>query len=248
MAIGQFLLGTPERFERIQRFEPNQVSAMNNLLSMSQQRMQDPYAGFAPIQEQQMRNFQQNIIPSIAERFAGAGALNSSAFQGALGGAGADLASNLAALQSQYGLQNRAQSLAEFQTGMTPQSEIGYFRRQPGAGESALTALAGNPELWKMIGSYMGGSGEGGAVGASPASEQTRQGWFNSLVNSIPGATKTATSAIPTVASATGKIAPFASKIGSTLGAAAPIAGPIALAALGTYGLGKGLNYLFNRI
>lgn len=244
MAIGQFLLGTPERFERIQRFEPNQVSALNNLLSMSQQRMQDPHAGFAPIQEQQMRNFQQNIIPSIAERFAGAGALNSSGFQGALGGAGADLASNLAALQSQYGLQNRAQSLAEFQTGMTPQNEIGYFRRQPGAGESTLTALAGNPELWKMLGSYMGGSGASGTDGAAP----TGGSWWDRIKGAFSGSGSAAASAAPSVASATGKIAPFASKLGSTLGAAAPIAGPIALAALGTYGLGKGLNYLFNRI
>jgi len=54
-----------------------------------------------------MRQFQQEILPMIAERFSGmgAGAQSSSAFQQALGGAGAGLAENLAMQRAQ--LQNQ---------------------------------------------------------------------------------------------------------------------------------------------
>lgn len=66
---------------------------------------------FAPIGAEAQRNFAQQTIPGLAERFGGmgsGGSLNSSAFGQALGGAGADLQSQLAALQSQYG-QNQQQ-------------------------------------------------------------------------------------------------------------------------------------------
>lgn len=55
-----------------------------------------------------MRQFNEQIIPGLAERFSGAGAgsQSSSAFQQALGGAGADLTERLGALRS--GLQMQA--------------------------------------------------------------------------------------------------------------------------------------------
>jgi len=60
---------------------------------------------FAPIEEAARAGFQQQTVPQLAERFAGQGALKSSGFQGALGGAASDLERKLAALKSQYGLQ-----------------------------------------------------------------------------------------------------------------------------------------------
>lgn len=228
MALGQFLTGTPERFERIDRFEPNQISALNNLLSLSQQRMQNPYEGFAPIQEQQMRNYQQNIIPSIAERFAGLGALNSSGFAGAQSDAATNLATNLAALQSQYGLQNRAQSLQEMGLGLTPQKEIGYFGSQPGLPQM----IASNPEALRALGSMFSG------LGSTSSDGSTGMSWIDRIKKGLGSVGSSVASAAPAVGSGISKALP-------ALGAAAPILGPLALGGLGIYGLSKGLNYLF---
>jgi hypothetical protein len=68
---------------------------------------------FAPIAEQARYNFNTQTIPSIAERFAGLGALSSSGFNRQLAQAGVDLERNLAALRSEYGLQEREQTFKE---------------------------------------------------------------------------------------------------------------------------------------
>lgn len=60
-----------------------------------------------------MRQFQEQIVPGLAERFAGlgAGAQSSSAFNQALGAAGAGLSENLAALRGQLQLGALPQAL-----------------------------------------------------------------------------------------------------------------------------------------
>ena len=65
-----------------------------------------------PLVQQAQAQFQQQTIPSIAERFtaAGAGSQGSSAFAQQLGGAGTDLQRNLAALRSQVGYQTAQQN------------------------------------------------------------------------------------------------------------------------------------------
>lgn len=73
-----------------------------------QQLMQDPSqngGGFEGIQNEAMRRYQQETIPQLAERFAGAGALNSSGFQQSLASSGQELQSRLAALRDQSQLQ-----------------------------------------------------------------------------------------------------------------------------------------------
>jgi len=59
----------------------------------------------------EMRNFQQEIMPDIAEQFAGVGGLSSSGFQNAAAGAGASLQEKLAALRSGLQMQG-AQGMA----------------------------------------------------------------------------------------------------------------------------------------
>lgn len=59
---------------------------------------------FEPIAAEARKQFHESTIPTIAERFAGAGGLNSSAFKGELGKAASGLESQLAALGSEYGL------------------------------------------------------------------------------------------------------------------------------------------------
>lgn len=67
----------------------------NNLLGENQQEAYNQFA--SPY----LQEFQENILPMIGERFAGAGALSSSGFGQALGGASAGLQSKLAQLFSQ---------------------------------------------------------------------------------------------------------------------------------------------------
>ena len=69
---------------------------------------------FAPQEEYARKQFEERTIPGIAERFAGMGALKSSAFQGQLGEAASDLESRLGALRSGYNLQ-RANVLGPLQ-------------------------------------------------------------------------------------------------------------------------------------
>jgi len=77
-------------------------SFLQNLLSGSPE-------ATAAFEAPYMRQFNEQIVPGLAERFSGlgAGAQRSSAFSQALGAAGAGLNENLASLQQQYNLQNR---------------------------------------------------------------------------------------------------------------------------------------------
>jgi hypothetical protein len=104
-------------------------SFLQNLLSGSPESSQ---AFEAPA----MRQFNEQIIPGLAERFSGlgAGAQSSSAFQQALGQAGAGLSENLQALRS--GLQGgAAQSLLGLPSqflGSAFQSPFAYMQTQGG--------------------------------------------------------------------------------------------------------------------
>lgn len=117
---------------------------------------------FGPIEEQARSGFTQRIIPSIAERFTALGAQRSSAFPQLLGQAGSDLESQLAAMKSQYKLQNQAQQqqllLSLLGLGLTPQFQSAYFQRQPGAGEGIAQGILSSLPYLAAIGakSYLG--------------------------------------------------------------------------------------------
>lgn len=70
---------------------------------------------FEPIAQQARHQFATQTVPSIAERFAGLGALSSSGFNRQLAQAATDLERELAALRSQYGIQERGQTFQERQ-------------------------------------------------------------------------------------------------------------------------------------
>lgn len=146
MAIGQFFLGTPGRVEQLQRFTPEQQQSLSQLLGFGMQGLQNPYQGFQPIADQATRQFQQQIVPGLAERFTSLGdgstRLTSPAFASQVGSAGADLASNLAALQSQYGFQQRGQALDMLRSGLTPQFENIPLQGQQGALSGILPVLS----------------------------------------------------------------------------------------------------------
>lgn len=152
MAFGDLLGGTPARTQQFPLMSPQQMGLQNQsiqqAMSLLQNLGQQPQGGgFAPIAQQARQQFQTQTIPSIAERFSNLGAQKSSAFQGALGSAASGLESNLAALGSQYGLQERGQQQdllrSLLSVGTQRPFETAYFPRQPGFGENLLSGLGG---------------------------------------------------------------------------------------------------------
>lgn len=100
---GNMFSGYGAQTFQLPRFDPQQQNALQQLL-------QRGLAGsdFGPIEQQARSQFSRQTVPGLAERFSSlgsGGSQRSSAFQGALGAAGAGLEENLAALRSQYGLQ-----------------------------------------------------------------------------------------------------------------------------------------------
>lgn len=132
------LFGGDMKTHQVPLYNQQQQQSMNQFL---QQGLQN--SNFSGIENQAKQQFNEETIPGLAERFTsmGQGAQNSSAFQGALGRAGAGLQTNLAALRSQYGLQ---------------QSQLGL--KQPF--ENVIEPASGG---------FFGGLMQGGAQGAGQA-------------------------------------------------------------------------------
>jgi len=145
------------------KFSPQQQNVLNMLLQQGQQGLQNPLTGFGDVESYAKNQFHGSIVPSIAERFTslgGAGTGANSGFQGALGSAGAGLASELAALRQQYGTQNQQNSLQLLQLGLEPQTENYYQSGEAGVGPQLLTAGAGAASNYfgqKALADQMGG-------------------------------------------------------------------------------------------
>lgn len=118
----------------------------NNFLGENQQQAYDQFS------QPYLQQFNEQILPQIAERFAGAGALSSSGFGQALGGAASGLQSQLAQLFSQLQSQAAAQQYNQYnqlsQTGLNYQP-FAYQQKQ-GSGGFLAPLLGG-------IGTAMGG-------------------------------------------------------------------------------------------
>jgi hypothetical protein len=161
---GEFFTGRPGGLQPFSPYSQNQMNIFDQLSSMGLQGFQNPYAGFDPIAQRATSQFQQQIIPSIAERFTsmGGGSLSSPAFASQLGQAGSGLAENLAALQSQYGLQNRAQMLSLLGLGLTPQYQFQQTPEQPGFLQQIIPSLG-------RLGLHAGAAALTGGASAVPS-------------------------------------------------------------------------------
>lgn len=139
---GQFGLTTPQQSQFLNQ---DILSILPQLLQQTTQRTQ---GGFEPIRQAATNRFNTETIPSLAERFTAMGNnRNSSGFQGALGSAGAGLQQNLAALESQYNLQQggQAQNLLlsllglflrpQFENTYTPAGQGLFHRLAQGVGQ-----------------------------------------------------------------------------------------------------------------
>lgn len=139
--------------------QQQQLQGLNiqNLLQMLQGGFggqQQSQNAFAPIAQNAREQFTSQTIPGLAERFTAlGGGQNSSAFQGALGQAGAGLESSLAGMGAQFGQnqqqidQNYLLNLLRF--ALMPQFESSYV---PGK-QGLLGSLAGG------LGAGLGGLG-----------------------------------------------------------------------------------------
>lgn len=112
-----------------------------------------------------MNQFKEQILPEIAERFAGVGALSSSGFGQALGGAASNLQSQLAQLFS--GLQSQAAGANYNQFNQMSQTGLNFdpfaYYQQPGGGGAANGFAQGfNPATMQALVNM--GKGDGNQV------------------------------------------------------------------------------------
>lgn len=168
--FSEWLFGSPDKLEKIATGTKEQEQLHNgviqNALGMQQQgggyqNAQNYYNSFLGPNQQQnfnqfsqpyMQQFEEQMLPQIAERFAGGGALSSSGFGQALGGAASGLQAQLAQLfsqlqgqaaQAQYGQYNQ-----QTQTGLNHQ-QFAYNKKQGSTGMfapmlgAAATAFGG---------------------------------------------------------------------------------------------------------
>lgn len=157
--VSSFFLGAPAKYEQLPTFTGQQQSALNNLLSQGQQRIQNPYEGFDPIAQYAQRQFNQEILPSINQNFTNqtGGALSSGALQSQRYGSATDLAERLAAMRSIYGNQQSQLGLQQLGLGLTPQFQYAPQAAQPGFLQNVLPSIL--PLLLKL--------GLAGATGGS---------------------------------------------------------------------------------
>ncbi len=174
-----FFEGTPEERGQVSNLTPEQMDIQNQLQNAAQQRgaggafgtsadyyrdlLGNDSQDFNAFAQPEMRRFNEQIVPDLAEQFAGMGAgnLSSSGFRNAAVGAGTDLSERLGAIRAQLrqqgaqGLQNiGSQSLVPHSQWQTTQEGTPGFLSQvaPAAGAAIGTAFGG------PIGGAIGGS------------------------------------------------------------------------------------------
>jgi len=184
MSFWDQLFGKKGRIQAMPTMGPEQQGLMGSLIGglggpmgsgmeTLQQMLSGSPEALQAYQQPMMRQFEEQTIPGIAERFTGmgAGAQRSSAFPQALGQAGAGLMENLAAQKSQLqmsAMQPLMQMLGlaqqpQFQYQQLPgtQGMMGPLAQGIGSGLGSMGSMWG---LMKMLG-LGGGAGVGAAGG-----------------------------------------------------------------------------------
>ncbi len=130
---GNFWEGTPATQGRIGTYNlytPEQQQAFNSVLQRALGNLNNAQFSFDPIEQKAREGFNQQTIPSIAERFTSMGSgPNSGAFNRAVAGAGKNLETDLASARQGYNFQQQALLQNLLGIGLQPQFESYY---QPG--------------------------------------------------------------------------------------------------------------------
>lgn len=148
---------TPAQFKQLDILSQPQLQAQRSLLSSGQQTLQNTPLSFAPQRALYEKQFNEQVIPTLAERFADN--QRSSAFKGALGNTASDFYAKLAGLESQYNLGARQQGFRELQQGLNPEFQNLLQQRQPGLFENLLSSLGAGAGAAGA--SFLGGGGAG---------------------------------------------------------------------------------------
>lgn len=197
MALGEFLMGRKGSIERTPRINPQQMGAQNQLLQMALSGLQGNQPSFDPIEKQARAGFTQQTIPSIMERLTAMGGQRSSALGSGLAAGAQDLETNLAAMKSQFGMQNRGQLMQMLGMGLQPQQETFYrpgtqgFLGTMGAGLGQGLGMAGGA----LASSYFdGGQGQimkllSQLLGQQQGGQQGQQSGGSIMSNKIPNNT-----------------------------------------------------------
>lgn len=189
-SIGNFFGGTPEKHKRVSTLRPEQEDLYNQLLASGQgpgaggafgdaadyyrNLLSDNPEDFQAFAAPEMRRFNEDIIPGLAEQFAGmgSGGLSSSGFRNSVTGAGADLSERLGAIRAQL-RQSGAQGLANIgnaglqnfsQDVVSQQGTPGFFGQVAPLAGTAIGTMFGGPGggmIGNQIGSMFGGQGVG---------------------------------------------------------------------------------------
>lgn len=150
---------TPTTIEKRTPYNEQQQQAFMQILQQALGQLANPQQGFEPQAQLARQQFQEEGIPSLAERFSGlgAGSQRSSAFTGELAKGLGGLESQLAALGSQYG--QRQQGLAQnlLGLGLTPQDQFFVKPGEEGWGSKLGGILAQGAGT--ALGSFFSGGG-----------------------------------------------------------------------------------------
>jgi hypothetical protein len=145
--LNEWLFGKAPSIEKLPTGTPQQGRLNNDLISQLMQQMQggggygqsqdylsglfgqDAFQNFSePFNQQFQQQFQQDLMPRIAERFAGygnsSGALSSTGFGQALGGAAAQGSSNLQAQLAQLFSQLQMQGAGQLSNNFNQQAQL----------------------------------------------------------------------------------------------------------------------------
>lgn len=128
--------------------------ALGSLLQQLQALMSGQQGAYEEFEAPLMRQFQEDIIPGIAERFAGmgtGGSLRSSGFQQAGARAGVDLTERLAQLRGQLRQGAMGQLSSLYGAAMQPQKEFYQTQGVPGLAIQ-LAEIGGNIAAKKAFG------------------------------------------------------------------------------------------------
>lgn len=179
MGVFDFFTGSPAEYEQVSNLTPQQLKLERERRRASKgafgqsgdywrNMLSDDPSAFAAFEAPAQRQFNEQIIPDLAEQFAGmgSGGLSSSGFRNSAISAGADLSERLAAMRA--GLrENAASNLYNLgQSALQPHTQ--YQQTDPGS-QGILGGLASGiggalpGMLSSGISNFLGGGNKGGA-------------------------------------------------------------------------------------
>jgi len=161
----EWLFNTQEGQQAMSRFSPEQRESLSSALKSGRNRIDNPSQGFEPIRQNALNTFNQQIVPGLAHKFSTSGdnALSSPVFHSQLSGAGANLSSDLSALEAQFGQRNQQLGLDELRLGLSPQYDQGVNQQGGQSNYQKMLDILG-PHVQQQFDSWMKSRGQKAAT------------------------------------------------------------------------------------